>query len=117
MNLSPLNKHLHLDSALERLMNDDALLLEVLGMMVTEFQGEIEAIKQQESAANFEWLTEKGRYYKGIAANLSATRFQELAQQIEHEAAANNKAPLKSLIDQLALESAEIERAIQTIRG
>lgn len=117
MNLSPLDKHLHLDSALERLMNDHALLLDVLGMMVAEFQGEIEAIKQQEAASNFEWLAEKGHYYKGIAANLSATKFQELAEQIEHQAAAHNKAVLKPLVDQLALESAEIERAIQTLRG
>ena len=117
MNLSPLDKHLHLDSALERLMNDDALLLDVLGMMVNEFRAETEEIRQQEASSNFKWLADKGHYYKGIAANLSLIRFAQLAEQLEREAGAHNKPALKPLIDQLDIESAEIELAIQTIRG
>ncbi len=117
MNLSPLDKHLNLNSALERLMNDHTLLLDVLSMMVAEFNNEVEEFKQQEAASNFEWLAEKGHYYKGIAANLSASRFQQLAEQIEREATAQNKPLLTTLVNQLEIESAEINRAIQTIRG
>ena len=105
MTIDNLKPHINVDEALARLLDDKAMFLEILGLMLEEF-----------SSAQLEWsekirnrlvreVSAKAHYFKGIAWNLSATRYSELTVEIEQASKAEDWATVEASFEQLKLEN------------
>lgn len=108
MSIYKLTPHINVDEALARLINDEDLFYEVLGLMLKEFFDTKQEIHTQIKSKATSNVKNKAHYFKGIASNLSAKRFAGLASTIETCCGENDWIGAEAAFDLLIEESNQI---------
>jgi len=101
----PLDKHPLWDqaSALERLMNDQVLLHQLLRMFIAEFPQRLTEIHAAVETLDFDDIHACAHSLKGVSSNLAATTLYRIASQMEEAAALKNEARCSALLQELTL--------------
>ena len=84
MDLSNLSTEIDLETTLDRLCGDSALLLEILDLFLDEFATE------QTNLLDYAGLASKAHYFKGVAQNLGLLKFLPEVQLLEQAAKQND---------------------------
>ena len=116
MTIDNLNPYINVDEVLARLINDKTMFLEILGLMLDEF-----------SSAQSEWsekiqkrlsseVSAQAHYFRGIACNLSVTRYSELTMQIEQASKTEDWTTVEKCFEQLKLENEQIANVRRQIK-
>lgn len=86
MNLSSLSPEIDLETTLDRLCGDSALLIEILDLFLDEFAAEQPHLLERIREEDFAGLASKAHYFKGVAQNLSLLRFLPEVMLLEQAA-------------------------------
>ena len=108
MTIDNLKPHINVDEAVARLIDDKAMFLEILGLMLDEFSSaQLEWAEKIQNKLSGE-VSAQAHYFKGIARNLSVTRYSELTMQIEQASMAEDWATVEASFEQLKQENEQI---------
>lgn len=83
MKFEKLLAHIHVDKALDRLIDDEELFKNILGMLIEDFEREKAAFENSISERSSKSVGEKAHYFKGIAANLDIFNVYSISEKIE----------------------------------
>lgn len=112
MDLSNLSTEIDLETTLDRLCGDSALLLEILDMFLDEFLGEHDSMLSRVQAGDYAGLASKAHYFKGAAQNLGLERFHPKVKQLELAAREGDASSCIHTLDSLH----DIARCILALR-
>ncbi len=101
MDLSNLSTEMDLETTLDRLCGDSALLLEVLDLFLEEFLSEQANLSNRVHAGDYAGLASKAHYFKGVAQNLGLERFLPKVKQLEQAARDSDASSCLQLLDSL----------------
>lgn len=108
MTIDNLKPHINVDEALARLVDDKAMFLEILGLMLDEFSSaQLELSEKIQKKLSRE-VSAQAHYFRGIARNLSVTRYSQLTMQIEQASKVEDWATVETAFEQLKLENEQI---------
>ena len=108
MNLSTLSPEIDLETTLDRLCGDSALLLEILDLFLAEFSAESEQLLTRVNTSEFAELASKAHYFKGIAQNLGLVNFHPNIIALEQAAKRGDAAACLEAIDLLNKTAAHL---------
>jgi HPt (histidine-containing phosphotransfer) domain-containing protein len=112
MNLSHLSAEIDLETTLDRLCGDSALLLEILDLFLNEFAKEQANLLSRVHTGDYTGLASKAHYFKGVAQNLGLERFLPKVQHLEQAAKEGDASGCIQALDSLR----EIARHILALR-
>ncbi|MBA4316225.1 MAG: hypothetical protein DCE87_04330 [Betaproteobacteria bacterium] len=90
MDLSNLSTEIDLETTLDRLCGDSALLLEILDLFLDEFAKEQANLLSRVHVGDYAGLASKAHYFKGVAQNLGLLKFLPEVQLLEQAAKQND---------------------------
>lgn len=115
MDLSNLASEIELESTLDRVCGDEALLLELLAMLVSDFKHEQAEFVARLESEDYGWLRNKAHHHKGIGANLGVLNFMAAARSLEAFAQSANKAKCKAAFDDMLNTTLRVEQLLKTL--
>ena len=83
MKFNKLSLHIDVDNAIKRLVDDEELFMNILGMLVNEFDLEKVRLESTIAARSRESVAELAHYFKGIAGNLDVFNVCRGLEKIE----------------------------------
>ncbi|WP_138516301.1 Hpt domain-containing protein [Limnobacter alexandrii] len=101
MNLSSLSPEIDLETTLDRLCGDSALLIEILDLFLDEFSAEQPHLLKRIREEDFAELASKAHYFKGIAQNLGLIRFLPEVMLLEQAAKQSDAACCTQAVNSL----------------
>ncbi len=104
---------------LERVMGDQELLKNILGIFIDEFPNQVSLMKQALAANDLARVKFRAHSIKGSSANVGATHLKTIALQIEEAAKANTASAITALISDLEINfqkvKSEIRKSLQEL--
>lgn len=115
MDLSSLSEEVDLTAALDRLCDDDALLLELLETLILEFKNEQIVLLDSVLRGEYGYVATKAHYFKGIAANLEFLHFRDAAKALEQFAKSADQAMCQEEINRLIACSQRLDSLLANL--
>ncbi|MCR2747413.1 hypothetical protein [Limnobacter parvus] len=115
MDLSSLASEVELESTLDRVCDDKALLVELLGMLVDDFKGEQAEFIAHLENEDYPWLRSKAHHHKGIGANLGLLNFMAAAKSLETFAQLANQAKCKEAFQEMLNTVLHVEELLTNL--
>lgn len=113
--LEPLENVIDIESAMTRLGGNRTLFLDILGMMIAQFQDGRAELETRIQNNDGSWIGANGHQLKGIAANLSANHLTELAHALEKAGKDGRFEDAARLSAEIADHLTEIQRCLNSV--
>lgn len=94
-----MSTEIDLDTTLDRLCGDSALLLEILDLFLDEFANAQANLSNRVHVEDYTGLASQAHYFKGVAQNLGLLKFLSAVQTLEQAAKENNAASCIHALD------------------
>jgi HPt (histidine-containing phosphotransfer) domain-containing protein len=117
MSLEIFSPFIDVDKALDRLVDDEVLFMDVLGMLLDEFKNEKARFAGLIENRLSKEVGELAHYFKGIAANLSIFNVQALAQIIQQKCVAEDWLSVDDTFNQLCSEMDSISLLYDKVKS
>ena len=116
MDLLPLSEEMNVAKALERLCDDEMLLIELLKSLALECREAEKEITMHADQQHFAELQAIAHYYRGIAANLELIHFHASTIALEENAQLGNIEECRQTVATLLACSRRIETLVFNLR-
>ena len=101
------------ESAMKRVMKKEKLLVRLAGLFIDDMPKRIEELKSAIEEENIESIRLTAHTIKGISANLSGLRLQELASELEAAAKQSDIQQVKQLVPSVIAANEEFTEVLR----
>lgn len=115
MDLSSLASEIELESTLDRVCDDEDLLLELLTMFVNDFKLEQAEFLAHLESEDYGWLRNKAHHHKGIGANLGVSNFLAATTNLETFAKSADQAKCKAAFQDMLNTTLRVELLLKSL--